>query len=769
MIKYSIRTFRQKELAAANNRFLRYLLKYFVAAGIITLSFFPIYKVALQATKQNVIDETYSTFNNGFSKVNDSIVKLVTLSNTIINAQDTKGILSIYGDVQSKDSLTLLHAQDFMRNSLSSNSIAVNSYMLFKKNTTFLSKDIVSGDRSSVYGTFYSIAGYDEQQWENTLLNEDARNYFFIPSRETNWNFVPPATQVRHSTLHLVVPASTSALYTPNCVIVYMLSEDDFLSYLAPQSLIDNGFIYIKDRQNTVISEKNFTGEPLVIKEQTEQQRIGSSSYSVMQIYSKETGLTAVIGIPEWYFTDRIHSVWNFILWYALVILIIILFISFALAYSQNKPIQKMIAAVQKINPLQPGRNEYEYISNTIHSLDTECTRYKKELSEMAVSVRNNFLDRLLNGKIYTKEDNAKCQSLFAFNSEYFCVCWMKIEKPFNVADQMDEMDVTTRVNAVLKGFFAEKLSSPAYFYNGETLKTAIIFNLPMETKSDLSQLNATFLQAVTLVKEQFGRSIVFGIGTIACGTNNICISADTAQSALRLSDRGNPVHNFFDHEQRSINELFSTNMEQKLYELLLIGEYQYLEEYFNALLRHLSSCHCLHEHEVCQIFYGIRNAMESASKIILNGNSCVELPQYLKDQNLREMILSFEAPCKELCEHVASKMSAESCKQQLEIMEYIKNNFSNSSLCAVSIADRFGVSEKYVFSIIKNHTGKSLGDFIEQLRFSRAEELLRSNVDINQIPEMVGFNSINTFYKAFKRIYGVSPGKWRSNCMLLN
>lgn len=100
--------------------------------------------------------------------------------------------------------------------------------------------------------------------------------------------------------------------------------------------------------------------------------------------------------------------------------------------------------------------------------------------------------------------------------------------------------------------------------------------------------------------------------------------------------------------------------------------------------------------------------------------------------------------------------------QKRQDVISFIQENYSDSNLCAGMLAERFGITEKYVFQIVRDCTGKSLGDLIKEIRFSKAEELLLSAVDINKIPEQIGFNSLNTFYKAFKRNYGISPGQWR-------
>ena len=39
----------------------------------------------------------------------------------------------------------------------------------------------------------------------------------------------------------------------------------------------------------------------------------------------------------------------------------------------------------------------------------------------------------------------------------------------------------------------------------------------------------------------------------------------------------------------------------------------------------------------------------------------------------------------------------------------------------------------------------------------------METDKSVTEICTMVGFHSNNTFYKAFKRVYGIAPGKWKT------
>ena len=96
-------------------------------------------------------------------------------------------------------------------------------------------------------------------------------------------------------------------------------------------------------------------------------------------------------------------------------------------------------------------------------------------------------------------------------------------------------------------------------------------------------------------------------------------------------------------------------------------------------------------------------------------------------------------------------------------MLQYIQNNYSNLSLA--ELARFFGYSERHVARIIKNSTGKNFSEITKELRMKKAAELLNNKeLPIPSIMEMIGYNDLSTFYKAFKSFYGMTPAKYRES-----
>lgn len=741
-------------------RFLRCLSKYLLLSCVASLLFIPIYIVALNATKQNVIHEVYRGFESGLTRTSGILNNLISLSDAIIDEQDTKRLSNIQGEMSPRDYMSLMKAQTFMLNVLASDNTVKNAYILFKNNPIFLSKTLTSPDRQLIYNDYYEIEGCSKEAWTDMVLSAHGR-FDFLTAYRANWTFVPGQNQVQEDTIHIAVPSTGQSALTVKSVTVFILDYQEFFSCFASDEVLADSFIYLTDRTGTKILDKNYSENPLLLDKEISQQTVNHTSYTVMRTVNPELGLTAVMGIPENYFAERVSSVWQFIILYAMLIILVSILTSVTLAYYQYSPFKKMMDSIQKVISFPPDeKNEYNYISNTIISLDSQSKRYEKELSLMKTSIGSNLLDRMLNGRIHTLEDEEKCMNIFHFISENFLVCIMRIEE---TVENGQELDITTRVNGVIREQLEADFDFPICFYNGETLKTSIIFNLPEESSSDLGAFYTSLDKMTGAVRETCGAEIIFGIGTIAYGIRQVGVSCTNAQDALRLSHKNEPVHTWYDRKKSRDSMFLGNKAAQRLYEILLIGDPRYFEEDFRQLLKSLAKPCLLSETDISQAFYVLRNTLESASYDILNADETLCLPEYSKELCVLDLFSSFYEPCIELCNHKIIRQSEEDFKQKNEMIDFIKNNYQDSRLCALSIGNKFYVSEKYVFTLVKSHTGKSLGEFIEQLRFTKVEELLETSVDINEIPAMVGFNSVNTFYKAFKRKYGVSPGKWRS------
>ncbi len=91
--------------------------------------------------------------------------------------------------------------------------------------------------------------------------------------------------------------------------------------------------------------------------------------------------------------------------------------------------------------------------------------------------------------------------------------------------------------------------------------------------------------------------------------------------------------------------------------------------------------------------------------------------------------------------------------------VEYIQQNYNNPDLNNDMIADAVGVSSKYLSDIFRQEMGIQIHKYLNFVRVESAQHLaLSGEMNITEIADAVGYNSIHTFSKIFKKVTGLTP-----------
>jgi len=102
--------------------------------------------------------------------------------------------------------------------------------------------------------------------------------------------------------------------------------------------------------------------------------------------------------------------------------------------------------------------------------------------------------------------------------------------------------------------------------------------------------------------------------------------------------------------------------------------------------------------------------------------------------------------------------------RRVLKVKNYINGNYMNE-IKLKELADIVNMSETAFSRFFKNHTGRTLSDYIIDIRLGYATRLLIDTTDsINEISFNCGYNNISNFNRLFKRKKGCSPTQYRDN-----
>ena len=96
------------------------------------------------------------------------------------------------------------------------------------------------------------------------------------------------------------------------------------------------------------------------------------------------------------------------------------------------------------------------------------------------------------------------------------------------------------------------------------------------------------------------------------------------------------------------------------------------------------------------------------------------------------------------------------------DVLEYIDEHYSDSSLNISSIADSVNRNPKYISRVFKENMGEGILDYLNRIRIDRAKEIIATRrYSTEEAGAMAGYASNQTFRRAFIKIEGITPGKY--------
>lgn len=99
------------------------------------------------------------------------------------------------------------------------------------------------------------------------------------------------------------------------------------------------------------------------------------------------------------------------------------------------------------------------------------------------------------------------------------------------------------------------------------------------------------------------------------------------------------------------------------------------------------------------------------------------------------------------------------------EITSYMKEHLRD--ITVRRLAEHFHFQEDYFNRLLKSKTGFTYTAYLQNLRLSRAEELLKNtDLNIDQIAEAVGYHNKGYFYKIFTDRHNMTPAQFRKTVL---
>ena len=148
----------------------------------------------------------------------------------------------------------------------------------------------------------------------------------------------------------------------------------------------------------------------------------------------------------------------------------------------------------------------------------------------------------------------------------------------------------------------------------------------------------------------------------------------------------------------------------------------------------------------------------------------CVSLPvvEYMLKPIVRSEV---EKVLKRVVDELNKRISDDKCVEQEEpalnsfeiqnIVNYLKNNYKDSTINLASVAQQFGFNSCYLSRKFKKEMGVSFVEYLMKCRMEQAIELKKNNLKMFETANEVGIPDPNYFGRCFKKYTGISYSEY--------
>ncbi|ULL18510.1 AraC family transcriptional regulator [Paenibacillus sp. H1-7] len=696
-------------------------------------------------------------------------------------------LLKIPADADSVDKYRLV---EFMKDNMNRYRSMVSSfifdyYVYFASSDTIVNADFLTDSRT-FYDNTYQFQNMTYDKWMKELLSAPHKMaYMPVTALESNPS---SAAGTEYIPDDVVIYAQSLPLRSQTDILgnfIVLIDVSHIKQQFAQLEAASQSSIYIVDHTGRTIMSTSDTPLPGDLMQRIEQNtgpfdyQIGGVNQLVSFTSSQKAGWKYVSVTPSDVFMKQVHQIQNWSIGLLLLCLIAGLPAVFAMAYRNYKPLQKTVNAIMRGKDMigRPASNEYEFIRETIEGSIHEEKNLRSLLAQQTPVIRANYLSRLVRGYMDVNvsadsEETLKFMEL-TFVSDRFAVLLVQIEDISRFSDQESEQQwALVRFIVSNIGVELAQRHHQGFAVELDRDRLAFLINLDKErvhrADADVRDIADSLNSVIT---HRFRIDITVAAGALHQGAGAIRDSYPEALAALeyRIIKGKNAVIHFQDIADAKQHYYYPLDIESQLINFVRSGDSDSVGKLLDTIYAmNFDSTHMTPDLGKCLFF----NVTSTLLKVINSTNTNQDEVLGADFDPIKEIfshptVEGMHRKTKELFETLTRSFKVERSdhSSQLfhDIVSMVERDLHDPNLGLALIADRFGMTPQYISTFFKKHQGQNLLDYMTRKRIDKAKRLMESRELTNaHIAQQVGYTNDVVFIRAFKKLEGITPGKYR-------
>ena len=401
------------------------------------------------------------------------------------------------------------------------------------------------------------------------------------------------------------------------------------------------------------------------------------------------------------------------------------------------------------IYPMQRMKKKMQqHGHSSFNTFESEFQHISENLSILRPALRTSLLDKLFHHHYLTPAERAALRSLPDLALKGDCRV---------IVVGALEAQTENYMEPLLQQFFGESMIHPVSQDQYAVLHPLSAARPSEETEEEMKQV------LYALQEKNPHIQYAIGVSSVVSGVDLIHAGYEEAHAAFKeqwsWNQSGVRVY-----EKTAESAAYHVTLEEldRMHRLLHAGADEEAGKFFDALVERefgpeLQACR--DPMVFSQFFSDIRGVLLRLSGQHDLSAIRLSLAESLENQQFAHLLAVYRHAL-----HYAASMAGgkeEESENDLaqSIRLHLQENYADPCLSLGSLAELFDMSESSMSRFFKAHMGENFSSYLEKIRLSEAETLLSSSqLPVKDIASMVGYTTPATFYKAFRRKWGVSP-----------
>lgn len=708
--------------------------------------------------------------------------------------------LNIVNQISNSADVTFFNLSLLMNNTLYNKNVITGvmapSQMDYEKNVTLTRqlKDTVDGNPLINYAIFYVvnsnkiytstniISDYDDYSSKNIIETYISNPYDNIYSSSKKI-----LTDIRLIDKKIYLFQEFPYFYNGRkAVLVFELNRYEFFKLLYGDIDKNKQNVYIFDNEyNPLFSlQTNYNGFGDINNYKSK--LVGNSGFfpvnkvsgdSDIYFYSKSGKInwTYIYPVTASDMKFSLSITLGVVLPFLIVFAIISMFFSLYITIRIYKPINELMKSVVVPIDSNTAKDEYDLLDVALKNATFKQGQFNNIMQNITPVILERLFSGLLNGKDLSKEsvDETLNSINNPFNSDsYYTVVLVSIVELLNKNAAYVESDfcilsITNIVHALLNNNINH------YVQRTSDLSLAVILECPkLEASTQIKKDSMDLCTNINTHTRNLPYAVNTGIGGIYNNIMDLMLSYNEAKENLnfKMYFGNDDVTSKNGEIEQAYDKAYIFERTKSIMQNITNGNIEKTKELTRSFIKDISNQ--ITDLELVKVIYKIfiDVFIEKMISMRINDEDISFADKKYLDKDF-EILINVNQ---------VSKYTQLFCNQALDLIdvysrksyykhidrakEYVANNYFDIGLSLNMVAEYVGINQSYLCRLFKENTNENFVDYISQYRIEKAELLLDStNLTVKEVGYKVGFNSMPTFFRVFKKYNGLTPGQYRN------